>query len=158
MQGLEGMFVSMKRLWFIISFISLAVITMIILALIPDVLQVKVQEREPRVYTIWLLIVALVLAPLIETLLFQKLLIDFFRYKLKGDWPLILISALLFGVGHFFNEYFFRDIIYAFGTGVVFAYAYILAKKRRDMNAFIAVYFIHAGYNLFIILLDWISG
>ena len=158
MRSLENMFKTKNKVSFVLCFILMAVIIVILLTFIPDALGIEIQERETRTYTIWLLVVALVLAPLFETLVFQKLLIDFFRYKFTYDWPLILISAIPFGIGHYFNEYFYRDILYAFGTGIIFAYAYILAKKRRDMNAFTAVYCIHAGYNLSIILLDLIFG
>lgn len=70
--------------------------------------------------------------------------------------PLVLISAIPFGMIHYIQEFFVKDIFYSFCFGVVFAYANILAKKREDLNAYLAVVLIHAGYNLFAVIIHLI--
>ena len=67
----------------------------------------------------WQMIVCVgILAPILEELLFRKLLID--RLHGYGELPAILISALLFGLFHQnFSQFF-----YAFGIGIVLGYLY----------------------------------
>ena len=96
---------------------------------------------------------AIIVAPVLETLIFQKLPIDFFRDSYAQDWPLILISAIPFGLVHILNEFYIRDFFYTFCTGILYAYAYIVAAKRKDLNAYLAVVLIHAGYNAFVLIL-----
>lgn len=139
---------SVNRYLFILGFILLAMLVMAALLLCTHVIGIQFPEREVEDKTIWYFIVALILAPIIESYLFQKLPIDFFTEHFEEDWPLILISAIPFGLIHYLNEFYLRDILYAFCFGSVFAYAYILAKKREDLNAYLAVVLIHAGYNL----------
>jgi len=127
--------------------ISIAMMLLSIISL--DFFGLITEERPVEQKTFWYFISALVLAPAIETFIFQKLPIDFFWESFSKKWPLLIISATPFGILHYFKEYFFRDILYSFGCGVIFAYAYILAKKREDMSAFLVVSLIHAGYNLF---------
>ncbi len=148
MTNLESRLLHLNKYLFILGFTFLAILMMAALMLFTHVLEIELQEREVEENTIWLFVGVLLLAPIIETYVFQKLPIDFFRIYYKKDWPLVLISAIPFGLIHYIKEYFFRDIFYVFCLGAVFAYAYILAKKREDLNAYLAVVLIHAGYNL----------
>ena len=122
---------------------------MLLSIVILDIFGLITKERPVEQKTLWYFISALILAPVIETFIFQKLPIDFFWDSFSKIWPLLIISATPFGILHYFKEYFVRDILYSFGCGVIFAYAYIVAKKREDMSAFLAVILIHAGYNFF---------
>lgn len=133
---------------FILGFIFLAIFVMAFLLLITHVPGIELTEKPVEEKTMWYFLVAILMAPFIETYLFQKLPIDFFRDSFKKDWPLVLISAIPFGLIHYIQAFFVRDILYALCIGAVFAYAYILAKKREDLNAYLAVVLIHAGYNL----------
>lgn len=125
----------------------LAIFSMLMNVLIVDLLGIVQQERLVEAMTFWYVVSAILLAPLLETFIFQKLPIDYFRKYIKKDWLLVMISALPFGLMHYLKDFFFRDVFYAFCFGAVFAYAYILAQKREDMNAYWAVVIIHAGYN-----------
>lgn len=158
MQKLECKLLSLKRHQFIISFIGLTILVMFLSTLVVDISGIEIQEREERDLTFGFIAAALVLAPTIETLIFQKWPIDFFEDNFKRKWPLILISAIPFGVGHYLNENLVRDIIYAFILGVLLAYAYILCKKREDLSPYLAVVIIHFGYNLFVVLIRVILG
>lgn len=67
----------------------------------------------------YLIIFAVILAPIFEELLFRKLLID--RARKYGDITAILLSGILFGLFHGNFEQFF----YAAFLGTIFAYIYV---------------------------------
>lgn len=71
------------------------------------------------------MLVAVILAPIIEELLFRKLLID--RISVYGDKVAILVSGTMFGLFHGNLFQFF----YAFGLGCMLAYIYV---KSRDIK------------------------
>ena len=156
MQQLECKLLSLKRHHFLLFFIGITILVIHLSTLIVDLSGIEIQERKEYEITIWFVVVALILAPSIETLFFQKWPIDFFEDRFKRKWPLILISAIPFGVGHYINEYFIRDFFYAFLHGVIFAYAYILCKIRDDPSPYLVVVLIHMGYNLYVIILNLI--
>ena len=71
------------------------------------------------------LLFSVVLAPVMEELIFRKVLID--RTIVYGDKAAVVLSGLLFGVFHGnFHQFF-----YAFGLGCVLAYVYIRTGKLR---------------------------
>ncbi|MBO5358982.1 MAG: CPBP family intramembrane metalloprotease [Clostridia bacterium] len=69
--------------------------------------------------------VMVILAPIIEELIFRKLLID--RIGRYGEKNAVLFSAFTFGLLHQNLFQFF----YAFGVGIIFAYIYIRSGKVR---------------------------
>ena len=83
-----------------------------------------------------MIVCTVVLAPVLEELFFRKLLID--RLYRFGEFPAIVISALLFGLFHQnFSQFF-----YAFGVGLVLGYLY--CKTGR----YSIVVGLHAVFNL----------
>lgn len=80
-----------------------------------------VLESDPWVMTI----VMVILAPIIEELLFRKILLD--RIHPYGEKLCVLVSGLLFGLmhGNFFQ------FLYAGFLGAVFAYIYLKTGKLR---------------------------
>lgn len=110
---------------------------------------------------------AVLLAPLYETLLFQTLIVGggctFFEYANQNvkqygfrnySWPLIFISALIFGLNHAYNIWY---ILFTFLSGIVLAFAYHVARRRK-LGAYIIVTLIHAFYNLTAEILDRLLG
>lgn len=148
MGKLEVILLSSNQYVFILIFTCLAIFLMLFNLVIVDLTGIELIEREVEHMTVSYAIGSVILAPLIETFIFQKFPIDYFRNRIDTDWKLVLLSAIPFGVSHYFVYFLIRDIYYAFCFGVAFAYAYILAKKRDDLSAYWAVVFIHAGYNL----------
>ena len=73
---------------------------------------------------IWMTVLfTVVVAPVIEELLFRKLLMD--RLLGFGEGPAILVSGLMFGMAHGnFSQFF-----YAFGIGLLWAYVYAKTGK-----------------------------
>ncbi len=71
------------------------------------------------------IVVVVVLAPLIEELIFRKLLID--RTVRFGEKTAVILSAFTFALLHQNLFQFF----YAFGVGVIFAYIYVRSGRVR---------------------------
>lgn len=71
------------------------------------------------------IVVIVILAPVLEELVFRKQIID--RCARYGEKTAILFSALTFGFFHMNPFQFF----YAFGLGLVFAYVYIRTRRLR---------------------------
>ena len=67
----------------------------------------------------------LVLAPVLEELLFRKFLLD--RCAKFGRWNAIVFSALAFSMFHA-NIY---QMVYAFGLGLLFGYVYLHTRRLR---------------------------
>lgn len=71
------------------------------------------------------IIITVILAPILEELLFRKVIID--HTSLYGEKMAIFFSALAFGL---FHTNFFQ-FFYAFGLGLVFGYIYVRTKRIR---------------------------
>lgn len=85
---------------------------------------------------IWLIfLVIVILAPLVEELLFRKLLLD--RISFYGDRLALVVSAVSFGIFHG-N---FSQVFYATLVGFLLAYVYLRSGRLRDC------YLIHAAIN-----------
>ncbi len=70
-------------------------------------------------------LVMVILAPILEELIFRKMLID--RTRRYGEKLAVVLSAVTFGLMHQNLFQFF----YAFGLGLVFAYVYVRTGKLR---------------------------
>ncbi len=94
------------------------------------------------------MLIAVILAPLIETLLFQSLIIEIIcriiRRPRKNIFIAVIVSSLAFALNHTYSLSFF--IITFFG-GIVLALAYYLGRYRKE-SAIILVFLIHSLYNL----------
>lgn len=94
------------------------------------------------------LIIAVIVAPLIETLLFQSLIIEIIcriiKRPRKNICTAVMISSLAFALNHTYSLYYF---IITLGAGMILALAYYLGRYRKE-NAIILVFLIHSFYNL----------
>lgn len=93
--------------------------------------------------------IAVIIGPLIETLIFQAfilLFINFLLSKFKNESFIIpvLISAIAFGLYHSYN---LTYIIYGLFVGLVLASAYTIVLKNRKENPILIVSIIHALVN-----------
>lgn len=80
-----------------------------------------------------LFILGVLVAPFIETLIFQAAIIEFFLYHLKIKHTIIPIffSGVIFGLMHFMNTYNTAYMFYAMVMGFWFAMVYIFTKKEN---------------------------
>jgi uncharacterized protein len=91
-------------------------------------------------------ITVLILAPLIETYLFQHLVLS---RLLKYNYLLsVVVSSLMFSLVHLYSAKYF---IYAFASGLTYSVSYIIAYRSR-LNPFLFVWSTHFSYNLFVFL------
>ena len=93
-----------------------------------------------------ILIFGILLAPIIETIIFQVgiyhilNIIPFFR---DYNNRIILIGGLIFGLYHAYNVFYIISVI---PTGMLLMYVYIIRQKNND--AFLSVYLIHLLCNV----------
>jgi len=91
---------------------------------------------------------SVVIAPLIETLVFQYIILDFLPWTMPEKniykWIAIIMSAALFGLSHYYSlEY----IIYGTVMGLFLAITYVIAKFK-NLSAFFTIWLIHTIINL----------
>lgn len=111
-----------------------------------------------------ILLLTLIVGPLIETLIFQFLLIKGFylmienqpfnktNYKVKILLLSILISSLIFGILHFYSLYYVIIMsILGFVFGLIFYFSTI-----RNWYSFFLIFILHSLYNLTVLLLEGI--
>lgn len=92
--------------------------------------------------------VACVIAPLLETALFQHFLFkQLKKFSLNHVW-MVVISGLLFGIAHSYHTLY---VINAFFGGMILMSCYIL---RIGKQPFLVTSAIHAVYNLMVLLLN----
>jgi CAAX amino terminal protease family. len=91
-------------------------------------------------------VLGLIIAPIIETILYQYLPNHFLiKIRILNKYLLIIIPSLLFGLSH---SYHFLYMLMTFFGGVVLNYYYIEMKKRTSYSLW-ATALIHSLYNLY---------
>ncbi len=94
------------------------------------------------------LLIAVIVAPLLETLLFQSLIIEIIckviKRPRKNIYIAVMVSSLAFALNH---TYSLSYVIFTFFVGIIFALAYYLGRYRKE-GAIILVFIIHSIYNL----------
>lgn len=91
----------------------------------------------------------IVLAPILETLIFQKLFFDFLKTKIRVRF-IILISALCFGLSHFYD---LSYVINTFFIGIILAIAYAFWSSKK-ISPFWVVVTIHLLHNLIVLVVE----
>jgi len=94
------------------------------------------------------LVIAVIAAPLFETLLFQSLIIEvickIIKRPRRNIWIAVFASAIAFALNH---KYSMSYVIYSFFGGIIYALAYYLGRYRKE-SAIILVFLLHSLYNL----------
>ncbi len=91
------------------------------------------------------LFMGLILAPFLESFLFQYLPIRLFQYFEKPYFTSIgiIISALVFAASHYYS---WAYMFVTFFVGLAFAWLYLFGKNNFN-NGFVSIVLIHAGMN-----------
>lgn len=95
----------------------------------------------------FIFIITVLIAPVLETLIFQFGVIELF-FKLQNKNKVLLAalaSAMLFSLSHYYNLFY---MLGSFILGLGFAIFYIIAKSRKDVNPFWLLACIHSLINL----------
>ncbi|MGM9475030.1 lysostaphin resistance A-like protein [Pedobacter sp. GSP4] len=87
---------------------------------------------------------AVILAPILETIIFQYAIIETAKNKMPKVYACFL-SALFFGITHLYNFYYF---LFAFIAGLLFAYIYTIGNTVMKSIGY--VFTVHVIYNLII--------
>lgn len=92
-------------------------------------------------------ILVLLIGPILETWLFQKLPIDFLLGKNTNSRVIVPLSALLFALNHCYSIKYF---VSTFVVGVFLAMIYLILNRyeQKKEHAFIVVVIVHAIQNL----------
>ncbi|WP_416337305.1 type II CAAX prenyl endopeptidase Rce1 family protein [Galbibacter sp. EGI 63066] len=100
-------------------------------------------------------IVIIILAPLLETLLYQFIIIEagifLFNKKKKTLMIIILISSIMFGLSHCYN---LSYIILGVSAGIILSLLYVLCKLRKDISPFFFVFIVHSFVNFTVYLVN----
>ncbi|MFP4090525.1 MAG: type II CAAX prenyl endopeptidase Rce1 family protein [Cyclobacteriaceae bacterium] len=100
--------------------------------------------------------VTVIFAPLLETFLCQYLVIEIlYRFKKISVSSIIIISALIFSLGHYYNIIY---IFFAFVSGLVYASYYLYLKMEKKRFPFLYIVGLHALYNFTVFILDDVLG
>ncbi|MCD4770544.1 MAG: CPBP family intramembrane metalloprotease [Bacteroidales bacterium] len=98
--------------------------------------------------------VFIIIAPIVETLVFQSLIISGICMLIKRPrynfYVSILLSAFAFSLIHSYNCYY---MILTFLSGIILAFAYYIARYRKD-RATLLVIIIHAIWNLLSVIVE----
>ena len=130
-----------------------------LMSLFKDVLKIPdIQFRKQLIdenfdVTVDLIVNALILAPILETLVFQTLFFSIFRrFKMKG-WIIALLSGIAFGAFHNYS------LFYIIGTapiGFIFTYMYVL-RAEIDNKPLVSTMIAHFTINLIVIIATFIT-
>lgn len=97
-----------------------------------------------------LFILAVVIAPIVETFLFQFVVIEILRKWISSSIIIVLLSSGLFAISHLSS--------YAYGlsnffTGAILAYTYLLAIKRK-FSPFLCTTAVHSLRNVIVFVIS----
>lgn len=89
-------------------------------------------------------IIVVIVAPILETIIFQYLIIETLLNLKLATLPCVIISALLFGVSHWYN---LAYVIVLTIVGFIFAYYYVALRHQSYYNKLTLVILLHALSN-----------
>ena len=95
----------------------------------------------------------LILAPIIETAIFQTAIITFCRVYIKNNLFCIVFSAIVFGIVHLDVS---RKVISMIFFGLCLGFCYTILKKKK-LNAFWLTALLHSTWNLFVLIVKYID-
>ncbi len=96
------------------------------------------------------IVLSLIIAPLLETLIFQKFIFNLCRLYLKSNLICIIISAIIFGLNHYDS---ITSIIQTFIIGIGYSLYYSILRKK-EKNAFLKVALLHCLWNLLSLIIS----
>ena len=141
LRGLSPLgFIGAMCLAHLLSILILAPILLLVLGEIPE-----------NSFNDWsftsIFIVLILIAPIVETLLCQMLVINIctkWLFKLK-DWIAIIISATIFGAGHYSS---WETILVTLSSGLIFAYSFVIYRDKKTFSPSLMVMILHAIFNI----------
>lgn len=133
---------------FTLDFVFHSIVSLFITLYDPTILE----SFEDGTSHVEIFLLSVLIGPIVETFLFQYLIIEilYALKKIKLE-VIIFVSALAFSLIHTYN---FIYIIVTFISGLIYASYYLYLKKFKRKFPFIQVWALHTLYNLTVFLLD----
>lgn len=117
----------------------------------------KILEIFDENYTLTeIFILSVIIGPIIESFLFQYLIIEIlYIFKIIKVEIILIISALAFSLSHYYN---FIYILITFISGLIYASYYIYLKIEKKKFPFLYILALHSLYNFTVFILNDILG
>lgn len=90
-------------------------------------------------------IVVVIVAPIVETLIFQYAVIETLLNLKVRTWICISTSALMFGIQHWYNPFYVAALTV---IGFILSYYYMALSKQRTINSIVLLIIMHSIFNL----------
>lgn len=94
--------------------------------------------------------IAVIVAPILETLIFQYIIIESLLNSKIAPIMCVAISALSFGLAHWYN---LAYVLVLTGVGFIFGYYYLALRQQFFLNRLIFVVLLHSLSNLLTFLI-----
>ena len=94
----------------------------------------------------WLFLLAVLVIPAIETVVAQLVLIELLRWIRTPATLCVVVSAAVFGLGHYVNGGLGHGVV-SFVAGLVFSYGYLAQRAESLGNAYACAWCTHACHN-----------
>jgi membrane protease YdiL (CAAX protease family) len=137
----------MKNFYSFILFLFLAIVNGYIFQFLNnDIFHLK--NKTPDDFSqIERIIIIIIIAPILETLIFQHILyLILKKIKIKNDTVCIIIMSLIFSQVHWYNWLY---VIMAFFGGLILNSFYATINKRTPKYSYILTVLFHALFNLY---------
>ncbi|WP_452219958.1 CPBP family glutamic-type intramembrane protease [Lacinutrix salivirga] len=130
--------------------LAVAILTSLLTLFSTENFQTESTLFHQNIFIIFCMVVFI--GPIIETFIFQFLVIEISIKLTKSILLVVLFSGLVFAASHFSNEKILVDkiiiLVSTFCSGIVWALIYIEAKKRKNLSPFLLILGIHIFENL----------
>ena len=109
------------------------------------------ESFEKNTTLVEIFILSVIAGPLLETFLFQYLIIEIlYKFKKINVRGILIISALAFSLIHNYN---FIYILVTFVSGLIYASYYLYLKIKKKKFPFLYVLALHSLYNFSVFIL-----
>lgn len=151
MRKIYRFLLKLKYWQYVLLFFAAIMAVNIVLSNLPFVDVSGIYKLFDKMHVALVFVVAVVVAPIFETVMFQTLPLKYGYRLLKNKlgfrrcaWPLMVASAVVFAAQHTYSMGYVMAMIV---IGMGFAFAYHVGRKRRQSPT-VAVMLIHACMNL----------
>ncbi|MGB9680411.1 MAG: type II CAAX prenyl endopeptidase Rce1 family protein [Minisyncoccia bacterium] len=140
---------------YILIMVMFAWMADVLTGLYANIFNIPFKRLQFDVSPILMFILVVIVGPIIETYLFQVVLIYFLKkvnYLNNKKALLVIAASIIFGILHNYSSDY---IIFGFLFGVILNYAYLI-YKNKTLSSFIIVLSIHIIYNILVLLVFYL--
>lgn len=134
---------------------SIFALLMIILL---NMLGVGLLDDSPNALTTWVLTSALLIAPIIETIICQMIPVAIVRKFHGKKWLQVLLATAVFAILHFHIVGFTSGMSAGLIGGFYFSFTYVRWRERSLRAAYWSTVFVHFIYNTVVIGIAYCAG